>query len=67
VHTRTEPRQFTSEAAGDTVTHHGDSPALRLWATVSSELAAKPRPLSGVLVKEVLREIQDNVPAYTPN
>lgn len=60
LHTRMEPPQ----AATGTLARH-DSHALRLWATVPPEQAGKLRPLSDVLVREVLQEIQSSVHAYS--
>lgn len=40
------------------------STALQLWSTVPADLAEKIRPLSGILVRDAVREIRRAVPAY---
>ncbi|MGM1062817.1 PucR family transcriptional regulator [Saccharothrix sp. Mg75] len=42
----------------------GHSAALRLWSAVPTELAEKMAPLSGVMVRDAVREIRRVVPAY---
>jgi hypothetical protein len=42
-----------------------DSPALRLWASIPSELAEKLRPLTDLLSQDVFEKIQATVEAYS--
>ncbi|NUT46154.1 MAG: PucR family transcriptional regulator, partial [Saccharothrix sp.] len=42
----------------------GYGAARQLWSTIPAELAEKLAPLSGVLVRDVVREIRRSVPAY---
>jgi hypothetical protein len=56
-------RPVTETGARTTVRY--DSAALRLWATMSPDVAGKLQPVAALLVQEVVEEIQRTVPAYS--